>query len=453
MTAAERLVDHALSLHWNTVPPAVRRAARELLHDAVVVGAAGAGAAYSEAVLNAARGWGEAGEHPGRVLGRPGLRLPPAQAAFVNAFQIHGQEFDSVHEKAVLHPLPTIVPAVMAELDRSGPYSGAEVLSAVVAGVDVAIALGVAATTALRFFRPATAGVFGATAALARLKRLPRETALDAMGYALAFASGTMQAHTEGKPALPVQIAAAARSALQAIDIAEAGLPGPRDWLEGPFGYLPLFEAAHDLGPVMGQLDTTFRIAEVSFKPFPTGRACHGGLVATRTLARDHGVTADNLDSLTYAAPPLIRHLVGRVAKPNMDTAYARLCLPYLAAVMLQRGAVGLEDYSAERLNDADTLALAARIVVESDGASDPAAFVPARALARLKDGRAITLDVTAQLGSPDFPLSREERLAKAQACLSFVGMSDIHDRLTDLFDRFDTLPDASEAFALACDG
>ncbi|PVM83209.1 MmgE/PrpD family protein [Caulobacter radicis] len=452
MIAAKALVDHALSLRWDALPDAVQADARRLLHDAVAVGAAGAGAAYSDAILTATRSWG-GDMGTGLVLGRPGVRLPPAQAAFVNAFQLHGQEYDSVHEKAVLHPLPTIVPALIAELDRSGPYSGEEVLVAMVAGVDVAIALGVAATTPLRFFRPATAGVFGATAALARLKRLPRETAMDAMGYALAFSSGTMQAHTEGKPALPVQVAAAARSALQAIDIAQAGLPGPRDWLEGPFGYLPLFEAGFDLEPVLADLKDRRRIAEVACKPFPTGRACHGGLVAMRKLKTEHGVGPGDLESLTYSAPPLIRHLVGRVAKPEMDTAYARLCLPYLAAVMLTRGRVGLDDYTPQRLNEPDVLALAARIVVESDGNPDPAAFVPARAVARLKDGREIVLDVTAQLGSPDFPMSRDEHLEKARSCLAFVGLEAVHAPLTDLFDRFDTLADAREAFLLASGG
>lgn len=452
MIAAQALVDHALSLRWDALPGAVQADARRLLHDAVAVGAAGAGAAYSDAILAAARGWGgDVGT--GLVLGRPGVRLPPTQAAFVNAFQLHGQEYDSVHEKAVLHPLPTIVPALIAELDRSGPYSGEEVLAAMVAGVDVAIALGVAATTPLRFFRPATAGVFGATAALARLKRLPRETAMDAMGYALAFSSGTMQAHTEGKPALPVQVAAAARSALQAIDVAEAGLPGPRDWLEGPFGYLPLFEAGFDIAPVLADLEHRHRIAEVACKPFPTGRACHGGLVAVRKLASEHGLGAGDLESLTYSAPPLIHHLVGRPAKSGMDTAYARLCLPYLAAVMLTRGQVGLDDYTPERLNEPDVLALAARIVVEPDGNPDPAAFVPARAIARLNDGREIVLDVTAQLGSPDFPMSRDEHLEKARSCLAFVGLEAIHAPLTDLFDRFDTLVDAREAFLLASGG
>jgi 2-methylcitrate dehydratase PrpD len=96
---------------------------------------------------------------------------------------------------------------------------------------------------------------------------------MDAFGYALAFASGTMQAHLEGKPTLAIQVAAAARSAVEAVDLALAGLPGPGASIDGPFGYLPLFEDAFDLGPVLAALGQRHRIEEVSWKPFPTGCA------------------------------------------------------------------------------------------------------------------------------------------------------------------------------------
>ena len=79
--------------------------------------------------------WGEPGaDGGGRVLGRSGLRLPAPHAAFVNAFQIHSQEFDCVHEPAVVHPLATIASALLAEADRSGPYDGERLLTALVAG-------------------------------------------------------------------------------------------------------------------------------------------------------------------------------------------------------------------------------------------------------------------------------------------------------------------------------
>ena len=449
MNPTEVFVDHALGLAWADIPLSARQAAATFLHDTLCVGAAGVKAAHADQILGAVQGWGQGGE--GQVLGRSGVRLPAVQAAFINAFQMHAQEFDCVHEPAVLHPMATMGAAVMAECDRSGPYSGAEVTAALVVGADVALGLGVAAISALKFFRPATSGLFGAISAICRLRGVSREVALDAFGYGLGFASGTMQAHEEGKPALPVQIANAARAALMAVDLAEAGLPGPRRSLDGTFGYMMLFETEWDLAPVLASLGKVFRINEVSWKPFPTGRAAHGAIVATQTLINEHGLKPEDLEHLTYFAPPLIGRLVGRPMIETMTPAHARLCFPYLAGVVLTTGGVALHDFTPERLNDPLIRALGARVTVVDDGNLDPAAFVPARAVARLKDGRELVVPVTAQFGSPAWPLSREQHLAKAKACLTFAEMANAHAPLTQLFDHFATLDSTDRVFALAC--
>ncbi|NBC36020.1 MmgE/PrpD family protein [Novosphingobium sp. FSY-8] len=427
---AERLVDHALNLRWDNLPQAVRDKAAIFLHDSLAVGVAGANAAHADGVLAMAQGWG-AGDTAG-VLGRPGVRLPAPSAAFVNGFQIHGQEFDCVHEPAVLHPMATVLSAVLAEAERGDPVSGTEFLTAIVAGVDVAVTLGLAAPGPLKFFRPATAGIFGCVAAIARLRNLPREMALDAFGHALALVSGTMQAHLEGKPALPVQVANAARNALVAVDLARAGMPGVRDPLAGPFGYFALMEVREELEAAIALLATGHRIPEVSWKPFPTGRAGHGGIMAVTGLMRDQGLTAEGLDHLEYHAPPLIHRLLGRPAKPGMEPGYARLCLAYLAAVVLLRGEVGLGDFGRDRLDDPAILALAARICVVADDNPDAAAFVPAQARAHLTDGRVLTADVTAQFGSPQWPLSDAQHRAKALDCLRFAGLEGANDALAD---------------------
>ncbi len=447
---SERLVDHALSVEWSALPSSVRADAVRLLYDAVVVGVGGARAVFGDELLRVVQGWGVAADQGCGVLGRPGVRLPAPSAAFLNAFQTHGQEFDSVHEGAVLHPLPTIMPVLMAEAERSGPYPGSEILAAMVAGTDIAVTLGVAATSPIQFFRPATAGIFGCVAALARLRRLDRTTALNALGYALAFSSGTMQAHTEGKPALPVQVANAARSALQAIDIAVAGLPGPLDSITGPFGYLSLFEKSYDLGPALESLGRDFRISQVSVKPYPSGRATHGGVVAALDLRRAHSLTGDQVESAVYRAPPLIRHLVGRPSEAGMAVSHARLCLPYLIAVALQNGDVGLEDFTPQSLTQPAILDLASRIVVTTDDNPDPAAFTPAQLTLKLRDSRELTEMVSAQLGSPAFPLTDAQQKAKGLSCLTFAGFEALHAPLAEIMERFDTLPDGAEAFRLA---
>lgn len=441
---AEVLVDHALALRWEAIPDDVREMTRIFLHDSLCVGIAGRNAAHADGVLAMAQGWG-AGD-AASVLGRPGLRLPASSAAFVNAFQIHGQEYDCVHEPAVLHPMATVLAALLAEVERGEPVSGAAFLTAIVAGVDVAVTLGLAAPDALRFFRPATAGIFGCVAAIANLRAMPREQALDAFGHALALVSGTMQAHVEGKPALPVQVANAARNSLVAIDLARFGMPGVRRPLDGPFGYFALMEVREALAPALDRLGRGHRITEVSWKPFPTGRAGHGGIVAVQRLMQEQGLVATGLDRLEYHAPPLIFRLVGRPAKAAMEPGYARLCLAFLAAVTLLRGTVALADFNRETLDDPAILALAARIVVIADDNPDQAAFVPARAVAEMADGRTLIETVSAQFGSPQWPLSRAEHDAKAAGCLAFAGLGDCHAALIEAVAGIADAPDAVAA-------
>ena len=444
LDASLDLARHALGLRFTDIPASARHAAKTFLHDTLAVGVAGVNAPFADAIFKAASGWcGQDGTC--RVLGRD-ARLHPADAAFVNAFQIHAQEYDCVHEPAVVHPLATIAAALLATIDRGDPVAGDEVLTALIAGVDVAVGLGLAATTPLRFFRPATAGIFGSVAAIARLRALDIETTQDALGYALAFAAGTMQAHVEGLPTLPVQIAQAAKAAVQAVDLAQAGLPGPRNAIEGPFGYLTLFEAGFDADRLRESLRTGHRIAEVSWKPFPTGRAAHGAIVATQRLVTDHGVSAANLARLVYRAPPLIGRLVGRPPKADMTPAYARLCFAWLGAVVLSRGTVTLDDFDAASRTDPALLDLADRIVVESDDNPDPAAFTPAVAIATLRDGTVIEARIDAQLGSPQFPLTEAQHLAKARTCLAFAGVEAQHQALADLIEGLEHRQDVAAA-------
>ena len=423
MTAITRaLVDHALGLRWDVLSDAARSAAHVFFEDTLCVGIAGRHAPNADRVLAAAMRWSGGGT--ARVFARSGVRLTPAYAAFVNAFQIHAQEYDCVHEGAVAHPLATVLSTLLSAT-HTRTVTGQDLLTAMVAGVDIVAALGIAVTTPVKFFRPATAGIFGSTAALARLYMLDTPTALAAFGHALAFTGGTMQAHVEGKPGLALQVAAAARSAVEAVDLAVLGVPAPAAPIEGAFGYARLFEDGFDADRMLAELATHERIGELSWKPFPTGRAAQGAIVALQAMMRDHGVTADTLRSCSYHAPPLIARLVGRRPIAGMEPPYARLCLPYLAAVTLRRGTVGLGDFDAASLGDPTTLALAERFAVESNGNPDPAAFVPALAEAELIDGARVSLPVTRQFGAPDWPLSPAEHRAKVEACLTFGGLSD----------------------------
>ncbi len=394
MSAAERVIDFACAEH--RLPPAVRADALRLLADTLAVGAAGAGAPGAEGVLSATRGWGS-GE-VARTLGGD-TRLPPAGAAFVNAFRIHCLEWDAVHEPAVVHALSVVTAALGAAIDRQGGCDPDEALTALSVGVEVAAGLGVAASSPLAFFRPAVAGCMGAALAVARIGGAP---VADTFGLAYGFCAGTMQAHVEGSIALPLQIANAARAAVTAADLAAAGLTGPRDVLDGPFGYFHLFDDG-DSGLLCDRLGEHWRICEVSTKPFPSGRASHGVLDGIIRLQAGSGVAA-----VTAEVPPLVHRLIGRPYRTDMTPAYARLCGQFLAALMMTDGRIDPRRFTPEVFADPAIAALAGRIEIAVDRNPDLNALSPQRISV---DGRELIIPAT--LGSPAAPLSAAQAEAK----------------------------------------
>lgn len=439
------------ALRQSDFPMAAIEAAKTFIQDSIGVGIAGSKAPFRDAAFKATQSWGEGGAC--HIFGEAGT-YPAPTAAFMNGYQIHGMEYDCVHEPAVVHPMAVIFGALSAEAQKR-KTTGRELIEAVIVAVDVAVELGVAVTSPLKFFRPATAGLFGATLGISRLRGYDAATAMSAMGCALAQCSGVMQAHVEGKPTLPLQIANAARAAIIANDFAKAGLHGPDASLEGPFGYFAMFEEEADAKLAAERLGKVHRITEVSWKPFPTGRAAQGGIVCVQKLL-EQGVAVDQIASLILSGPPIIPRLVARPMIENMSANYARLCFPYLGAITLLRGTVGLSDFSEEDLSDTEIRVLADKISVTTNHVTDPAEFIPQSVTAKLKSGETVTSNIDKLFGSPADPLSHEQHIEKFRSCLSFglrkVNAQKRADGLIGLTKDLEREVDLSRLWALTID-
>ena len=305
MTHTAAILDFASAPH--RLPDGVRADAVRLLTDTLAGGAAGGASPEALKLLPVAQGWGASEE--ARTL--TAARLSAPSAAFFNGFAIHCLEWDAVHEPAVVHALSVVTAALLASSDRMGSGDPDAFLTALAVGVDVASGLGLSATGPMKFFRPSTAGVIGAALAVARLEGVSHAQMADVLGLAYSFAGGTMQAHVEASIALPLQIGRAAQAAVQAVDLVKAGMTGPHDALEGPYGYAALIEPL-DLARYTADLGQIWRIGEVSIKPFPSGRASHGALGALQALRTQGPVTLENVARIELFAPPLIHRLVGR---------------------------------------------------------------------------------------------------------------------------------------------
>ncbi|MEM9740729.1 MAG: MmgE/PrpD family protein [Pseudomonadota bacterium] len=446
-----RIVEHIAGARLEDLGSTDVAKAKIFLLDTLGVGIAGSSGASVSALLTTVQAWGKGDEATIWVTGQ---RVSAQAAAIVNAYQIHCLEYDCVHEGAVVHPMATVLSTMLAYAERRSvagrPVNGADFLMAMVLGVDVAAYVGMAATGPVRFFRPATAGGLGATAAIARLEGLKDAGIKDALGNMYGQTCGTLQPHAEGSPLLGLQIGFNARGALAALDLATAGFRGPHDIFDGQYGYLPMFEAGDfDLEIIWRDLGRKWQMSELSHKPFPSGRLTHGVVDALNRITRDLNITADNIVGITGRVPPLVYRLVGRPDVPDPEPNYAKLCLRYVAGAWMARGKVDVPEFRGrEVLADPEIHRHAAKVDLVLDDNPDENALDPQTFEFKLKDGRVETIELTNVFGHPKAALTPEQNREKFDRCVTYgarpmpPGQS---HRLAEAVEKLEHLKDVAE--------
>ncbi|MCA0042519.1 MmgE/PrpD family protein [Celeribacter litoreus] len=421
----EWLLTRVAETSYEDLPDRAIEKTKTFLLDTFGVGVAGCHGFGLDRIRDLTRAWGQGDEATVWVSGE---RVPAPTAAFLNGYQIHSLEFDCLCDEAVMHPMATMMSAVMAHVERRShagrPVSGQDLIRAVVLGIDLAVFLGLASRQRLRFFRPATAGGFGAAAAISLLEGFDREGLRQAMGHQYGQMCGTMQAHVEGSPQLGLQIGYNARAALISVDMVKAAIPAPKQAFLGEHGYFRLVEGdAYDLQEAKDFLEAHHVMERMAHKPFPSGRLTHGTIDALTTLMSEHGFGASDVERVVLTMPSLVYRLMGRPDVPEPEPNYAKLCLPFVSALAMRFGDVTIEHFlSRDILNDPATHALAGRVEMVQDENPDENAMMPQRIEVYLSDGTSHDVLLTAAIGHPDKPLSEERNVEKFLACLRYAG-------------------------------
>jgi 2-methylcitrate dehydratase PrpD len=155
--AVRRLAGWACALELADIPETVRHAAGNALVDTVAVAIAGsrtAVATRARRIAHAAYGGGQAS-----LLGAEETLNAPG-AALANGAAAHALDFDDNCYAGFVHGSAVIMPAVLATAEAEGA-SGADLLTAFVAGCEAEFAAGAAATATLYEKGWWTTGVLG----------------------------------------------------------------------------------------------------------------------------------------------------------------------------------------------------------------------------------------------------------------------------------------------------
>jgi 2-methylcitrate dehydratase PrpD len=449
-TAAQRLAGFTSALTLDAIPPAVVEAAKLHLLDTLGTGLAAHALDVAAYATAAACEGGTQG--PASVIGLAG-GAPSADAALANGTLCHALDFDDTHSGAVAHISVAVAPAALAVAEEQGA-TGAELLGAYVAGSETAIRIGMAAGAAFhaRGFHPtAVCGVFGATAAAARLRGLDAPTTTQALGIAGSMASGLLEFLADGSATKRLHPGWAAHAGVMAARLAAHGATGPASVFEGRFGLYRAYIGRDDIDvdAQLADLGERWETPRIAFKPFPACHFMHASLDATRQLMDEEPIDPGAIEEIvalsTAAGVDLVLEPLTPKLRPRSEYE-AKFSLPYSVGAMLIRGHVDLTSYTDAAIAEEAVLAVAARVRYEiKDYPTFPGAF-PGGIRIRLRDGRVREAELDYQRGGPENPMTPAEVVEKFRAT---AGLALAADAVRDLEAAILALDEHADAAAL----
>ncbi len=306
----------------------------------------------------------EAGGAPVLWSGTP---VDPDHAAVCNQFLWTLLLMDDVELGSGLHPGgPACIAALARAADR--PVSGRRLLAAIVAGIEVQIAVALAGAPEMlqqRGFAPLSVlAPLGAAAAGCVVDPLPGDETAHALGIAAMSGAGMWE--MGGTSSATYLTARGAASGLAAIQAAACGIEAPERALDGPFGAYHAY-TGKPLQTLLDQLATlgsVWRTPQVIVQPYSGDTYSQAPLEAVARILAQGPIAPGAIEAVTVlaaerAAVGVMRKAARHAVPPNALAFNSDP--PARVAAALLRGCYSWDASFADLTRDPDVAALRAR--------------------------------------------------------------------------------------------
>lgn len=408
MSFARELSRRALAIRLNTVPAEAVHIGRRAFADTVGVALAGADAPCLDALEEVLSS--RAAPRQVTLWGRGGRRASVLHAAMINGTAAHALDFDDCSTTMGGHPSAPVVPVVLALAEAYGATAG-KALEAWITGVEMEtrLARGVLPHHYEKGWHPtATLGVFGATAAAARMLDLDEGQMATALAIAVSMASGLKS--NFGTPVKPLHVGQAAHNGLMAALVTKRGMTANPEAFEHNYGFFNLFNGAgtYDAAAILNDWDGPLELLSpgIAIKQHPCCGSAHSAIdAALRVVARTGLIPADQIATIeTRTHDRRLAHTNRPAPRSGLD---AKFSVQFLAAKALTTGRIRLADFDDATFLTPDLAALLPRVTATGHQEAD-AYLGEVRVV--LKDGRSFSDSASTNFGrGPKNPMSDAE--------------------------------------------
>ena len=419
---------------------AIHEAKRSLLNWlGVAIGAANHES--MEMVLNVAKM--TSSQPQATVLGRD-EKVDILFAALLNGMSSHIYDFDDTLLETVLHPSAPVFPAILAYAEKE-KKTGKEVLEAFIIGceVEARLALSVYPSHYWRGWHiTGSVGGIGAAAAISKLMGLDVEKTIYALGIAATDPTGLREMF--GTMTKPYHPGKAAMNGLLAALVGGQGFTSSVKPLEAERGFLKVTSEENKSELITENWGEKWEVEKNSYKPFASGIVTHPAIDAIITIQKEHKLQAEEVESITISAHPLVKELTG---KTELSTGLeGKFSVYHCVAAGFFNLKAGVYEFTDEYINRQEVKELRNKInlVIDENIKEDQV-----NVQVKLADGREITQFIEHAIGSADTPMTTEQLKDKFYDVTGDIISTNAKSSLIDLVNRFEEQEDLTEFFSL----
>ncbi len=349
------------------------------------------------------------------------------RAAFILAALTHIMEVDDLHRASVVHPGCVVIPAAFA-VARACKFKGKAFLLAVLRGFEAATRVGMAVGPSHYkvWHNTATCGTFGSAAAVASLLECDDIQTMHALGNAGSQSSGLWEFLDTGAMTKHLHAGHAAQAGVLAGELAALGFTGPPKIFEGARGFFAATCVDADPEMLLKDQEAPWQLHLTSLKPWPSCRHAHPAIECAKELRaklKARGLKIENIERVsvqTYQAA------LNRCDRPKPTTDYeAKFSLQHCVAAGLSFEEIAFDAFNAQSRSALGPLAakVSLEITPEFEKAY-PISWGSQVTLYIRGENAALIARRQGAKGDPEFPLTREEIVSKAEGLMAHGGLS-----------------------------
>jgi len=422
METEKKLVEYLTTASYEALPKEPVNMVKSVILTVLGTTIAGARAEGCEALVNQVKEWG--GKEEATILVHGG-KVPAHNAALVNSTMARALDYCD----AILpgpHFGSSSVPTALATAEIVGGCGGRDFLTALVLGIELAARIN--SISVYDGFDPTgVCSIFAAAAIAGRILGLNSQEMLNALGLAFNKAGGSFQSIIDGSLAVRVTQGFVSQGGIICAQLAQKGITGPRNFLDGIYGYFHLFaKDRYNPEAVTTGLGERFELSNIFFKKYPSCGATLAATDAILDLVTEENLAPEDVVHIEIKLTPYFYNLVGHQFEIGDNPKVSgQFSVQYCVANALLRKGSKLRHFDEPSIREPKVAELTKKVHVIADPALDdpkrPGFSLATDMKVTTKRGRVYHRAVDIPRGMPGNPLTREEHIEHFRDCADYA--------------------------------